>query len=96
MGVEGVGKLGEACSNAGVLAEAGIAFLLLGGLIAAVPGLLNGCILPSLMARRAAKCASTSIFLMRLIASPVVLCEDPLWPVSGRSGSIFAILCCEA
>ena len=30
-------------------------------------------ILPSLMARRAAKCFSTSIFLMRLIAAPAVL-----------------------
>jgi hypothetical protein len=50
------------------------------GAFAAVPGRLipiaRGClagpILPSLVARRSAKCFSTSIFLIRLIATPAV------------------------
>jgi hypothetical protein len=41
--------------------------------VTAVADWLKSPILPSLMARRAAKCFSTSIFLMRTMADPVVL-----------------------
>ena len=39
-------------------------------------GWLAGPVLPSLMARRAAKCFSTSIFLIRIIAAPAALSES--------------------
>lgn len=60
-------------SKGSVSAGAGTPFLLAADLVPAVSGWLNGRVLPSLMARRSAKCFSTSIFLMRLIGAPVVL-----------------------
>ena len=51
-----------------VSAGAGTLFLLAADFVPAAPSGLSGCILPSLAARRAAKCFSTSIFLMRLMA----------------------------
>ena len=44
-----------------------------GRLIPIVRGCVAGPMLPNLMARRAAKCFSTSIFLIKVIAAPIVL-----------------------
>ncbi len=77
IGVEAEATLAEVDPEAGVSTGAGTLFFLVADSIPAAPSWLGGCFLPSLMARRAAKCFSTSIFLIRLIGTPVVL---PVFP----------------
>jgi hypothetical protein len=55
--------------DAGVGVGAGTPFHVETDLVLVAPSRLSGYILPSLMARRAAKCFSTSIFLIRLIGT---------------------------
>jgi len=73
IGIGAEDTLGEKCSNVSASAGAGTLFLLAAGTVPAATGWLTGQILASLMARFAAKYLSTSIFLMRAIAAPVVL-----------------------
>ena len=72
IGIEAEDTFGEEFVGVGVSAGAGTLLLLAGDLLPAVPSWLSACILPSLMALRAAKCFSTSTFLIRLIAAPVI------------------------
>ena len=72
-GIEAEDTRVEECPKVGASAEAGTLFLLAAGSVPAATGWLISPNLPSLMARRAAKCFSTSIFLMRTMADPVVL-----------------------
>ena len=81
IGIEAEDTPGEESSRVGVSAEAGTLLRLAADLVPAVPSWLSGCILPSLMARRAAKCLSTSIFLMRPMALQS-FCQDPLRPLT--------------
>ena len=73
IGIEAEATLGEDCPKARASAEAGTFLLSATGSVAAATGWLISPILPSLIALRAAKCFSTSIFLMRAKAAPVVL-----------------------
>jgi len=72
-GIEPAEELAGNDPSAGPSAGAGTRFLLAVDLIPATPSRLGACVLPSLMARRAAKCFSTSIFLIKVIAAPIVL-----------------------
>ena len=73
IGIEAEDTLREECPKVRVWAETGTLSFLAVDLIPATPSWPSGCILPSLMARRAAKCFSTSTFLIRLIGAPAVL-----------------------
>ena len=73
IGIEAEDTLAEDSPEGRVSAGAGTPFPLAADLVPEAPSWLGGCILPSFMARRAAKCLSTSIFLIRLISTPVVL-----------------------
>jgi len=77
IGAEAEARLAEVGPGARVSAGAGTLFFLAADSVPAAPSWLSGCFLPSLMARRAAKCFSTSIFLIRLIRTPVVLLVFP-------------------
>jgi hypothetical protein len=71
-GIEGEETLEEGCPGAPSPEEAGVGLAAAAG-SAGAAGRLPSPTFPSLMARRAAKCFSTSTFLMRLIFAPVVL-----------------------
>ena len=73
IGIEVAGTLGEKVSWVRVSPRAGTLFLLAAGTAPAAIGWLISPILPSLMARRAAKCLSTSTFLIRAIFALLVL-----------------------
>jgi hypothetical protein len=73
IGIEAEDTLEELSLRVGVSTGAGTLLLLAGDLVPAVPSWLSGRIRPSLMARRAAKCSSTSIFLIRPIGPPIGL-----------------------
>lgn len=77
IGIEAEDTLAEDGPEARASAGAGTLFFLAADLVPAAPSWLSGRILPSLMARRAAKYFSTSIFLIRAIAAPVVLFKSP-------------------
>ena len=76
-GIEAEDTLGEESPKVGASVEAGTLFLLAAGSVPAATGWPENPILPSLMARFAAKYFSTSIFLIRAIAAPVVLFKSP-------------------
>lgn len=87
IGIEAWDTLGEECPTARTSAEAETVFPLAEDLIPAEAGWLTGTVLPSLMARRAAKYLSTSIFLISAIAAPLVLFVSSADLIGSEEGS---------
>lgn len=73
IGIEAIGALEEECPVASSAIGAGVLFAAAAAFIREL-NWVNGPDRPSRIALRSAKCFSTSIFLMRLMAAPVLLC----------------------
>jgi hypothetical protein len=73
IGIDAEDTPGEQCPRVAASAETKAFFTTAVGLIPAAPAWLRGPVRPRRVARRAAKCLSTSIFLMRPMAAPVLL-----------------------
>ena len=87
IGIDAEDTLGEESSKGRASAEVRTLFFLAADLIPARPGWLTIPNLPSLMARRAAKYLSTSIFLISAIAAPLVLFVSSADLIGSAEGS---------